>query len=116
MSNSKLHMSVSISESVYPRDKVRCDDCERHYHIDDLEMLGGKELCHKCYDKLRSNNVRWARDKKMKENNVKGAIHSVCKNPEHTIIHLDRLDVTPHELESLDEFYCSSCNKFWREP
>ena len=52
----------------------------------------------------------------MPEHKVVSAEKGVCKNPEHTIIHLDRLDVTPHELESLDEFYCSSCNKFWREP
>lgn len=31
------------------------------------------------------------------------------------IVQLPPVDVRPHELESLDQFYCSQCNSFWRE-
>lgn len=31
------------------------------------------------------------------------------------IIQLPSIDVTPHELESLEQYYCIHCNSFWRE-
>lgn len=39
----------------------------------------------------------------------------VCED-KINIIYLDTLDIRPHELETLNQFYCSVCNSFWREP
>jgi hypothetical protein len=41
----------------------------------------------------------------------------VCKAIDHQIIRTDRISLDDrHEIESLDGFYCPTCNKFWREP
>lgn len=48
------------------------------------------------------------------------ASQRVCVCGEHAqdeyIVRLGTVDIRPHELETLDEFYCMQCNSFWREP
>jgi hypothetical protein len=39
-----------------------------------------------------------------------------CDDQNKKVIFLRRLDITPHELESLDLFYCMTCNSHWTEP
>ncbi len=39
-----------------------------------------------------------------------------CDSSKKNIVLLDVVHLKNHELESLDEFYCTSCNSFWREP
>lgn len=39
-----------------------------------------------------------------------------CKAEDSNIVYLDTIKLENHELESLDEFYCTECNSFWMEP
>jgi hypothetical protein len=39
-----------------------------------------------------------------------------CKVKESNIVYLNTVKLENHELDSLDEFYCTTCNSFWREP
>lgn len=42
---------------------------------------------------------------------------SFTERPDLTnIVLLNTLDIPEHELQSLNEFYCTACNSFWREP
>ncbi len=47
---------------------------------------------------------------------VKKAQHRICQNNEHDIVFIDTIEGIGTEFESLDGFYCSTCNSFWREP
>lgn len=40
----------------------------------------------------------------------------ICKATDHTIIYIDTIEGVGTEFETLDGFYCPTCNKFWREP
>jgi hypothetical protein len=115
MEDSKLAVKASIVELKYKASVHLCEHCGTEHHIDDLRHINGEDLCKPCYNNTRYNHLIKA-ERKMPEHKVLSANQEVCTEPEHNIIHLDRLDVRPHELESLDEFYCPTCNKFWREP
>lgn len=46
---------------------------------------------------------------------IKQAEQKLCQNKYHEVVHLAREQIH-HELESLDSYYCPTCNAFWREP
>jgi hypothetical protein len=48
---------------------------------------------------------------------MKKAEEKVCKCPtQENHVFLNVVPLTDHELESLDQFYCTKCNSFWKEP
>jgi hypothetical protein len=64
-------------------------------------------------DKLKGSTFY----KELKEMEIKEAEKRLCVCEDKiNIIYLDTLDIRPHELETLNQFYCSVCNSFWREP
>jgi hypothetical protein len=48
---------------------------------------------------------------------MKQAEEKLCKcESKESVVQLPSFDIRPHELESLDQYYCPQCNSFWREP
>ena len=40
----------------------------------------------------------------------------ICKEEGKKHVYIDTIELTDHELESVDGYYCVTCNSFWREP
>jgi len=64
---------------------------------------------------VNKHDVLIEKDDKFIIKPIETAHQFVCKTPEHPIVYLTTHEID-HEIESLDSFYCPTCNAYWQEP